>query len=167
MQNKVYVEAQIEWPKLQESDRDMGNNLKEGSDLRKKIEQMDGQYAVKIMYGEDTKQKMIEAGVPTGGMVGQLYKEDHYKATRGHVNPNFVDSATGKKGVVVGPPKVWKEDDDGVLVEWDFEADGLIGNGSRAVIKLDVYRDMKVTLDALKIVDHVPFVPEASDGSVF
>ena len=33
MQNKVYVEAQIEWPKLQESDRDMGNNLKEGSDL--------------------------------------------------------------------------------------------------------------------------------------
>ena len=72
MGKKVYVEAEIEWPKLQESDRDMGNNLKEGSDLRKKLEEMDGQYVVKIMYGEDTKEKMIEAGVPTGGLVGQF-----------------------------------------------------------------------------------------------
>ena len=62
----------------------------------------------------------------------------------------------------MGPPRVLKEDADGVLVDWDFEADGLI---SKVVAKLDVWDGKLTTLEAVKVVEHVPY--EASDGSAF
>jgi hypothetical protein len=170
MGKKVYVECPVNWAKLREEDRDMGKNMQEGSDARNKIDEVQGRYTVQLMLDKDTKKKMVSDGVPNKGMQAQLFKEDqegteYFSARRGHFNPKFKDQNTGEMGVVMGPPRVLKEDADGVLVDWDFEADGLIGNGSKVVAKLDVWDGKLTTLEAVKVVEHVPY--EASDGSAF
>ena len=170
MGKKVYVECPVNWAKLREEDRDMGKNMQEGSDARLKIDEVQGRYTVQLMLDKDTKKKMVSDGVPNKGMQAQLFKEDqegteYFSARRGHFNPKFKDQNTGEYGVIMGPPRVLKEDADGVLVDWDFEADGLIGNGSKVVAKLDVWDGKLTTLEAVKVVEHVPY--EASDGSAF
>lgn len=154
------------YPKLQESSRDMGENLPDG-DLKNKLEACQGMYVLNVYISDEEKKKMIADGVPNKGMAGQLFKEDNdgdkfYKCTRKHFNPRFTDKETGEKGVVMGPPKVLKEVD-GQNVEWDWEEDGLIGNGSKVKVRISVWDDKLVEIKAVKVLEHVPF--ESTSGS--
>jgi|TARA_R110002072_G_scaffold247710_1_gene406895 hypothetical protein len=168
MGKKVYVECSVNWAKLQESDRDMGKNMPEGSDARAKIEEVQGRYTVQLMLDEDSKKKMVEDGVPNKGMQAQLFKEDqdgneYFSARKGHFNPKFKDEVTGEYGVTMGPPRVRKTNEDGVIVPWDFNEDGLIGNGSRVIALLDVWDGKLTTLEAIKVVEHVAYEADGSD----
>lgn len=167
MGKKVYFEATLQWAKLREEDRDFGKNLPEDSDQRKKIEAEDGHYIVNCYITPQVKKQMIADGVPNKNMQAQLFKEDDegnlfYKAKRPHFNTKLTDRETGERGVVMGAPKIVKEDGS---TPWDWEEDGLIGNGTKAIVKLDVWDGKIVTLEAIKITEHVPFVAEAPEGA--
>jgi hypothetical protein len=50
---------------------------------------------------------------------------------------------------------------------WDWEEDGLVGNGSKAIVKLDVWEGKITTLEKVAIVDHVVYESNTDDRSVF
>lgn len=162
MAKKVYVPCKLFWAKLKPENRDMGKNLPEGSDQRNKIEAEQGHYLVNCVIDRETKAQMIKDGIPNKGMQGQLFKEESdgtmfYKAKRPHFNPRMKDQVTNESGIEMGPPKVVKEAEDGELVLWDWETDGLIGNGTDAIVKFDVWDGKIITLEAIKIINHVPY----------
>ncbi len=170
MGKTVVVECEIEWAKLREEDRDMGPN--DGSDMALNMQAKQGVYVVNLMLDEDTKDKMISDGVPNKGLQAQLFKTNKegrmfYKATRPHFNPKFKNRQTGEQGVVVGPPAMFKKVGKDDHVAWDWEKDGVLGNGTKVIAKLDVW-DGKITqLEKISVVDHVVFEPEAEDRSAF
>ena len=169
MGKTVLVECEVEWAKLRPEDRDMGPN--DGSDMANTFAMKQGVYVVNLMLDEKTKSKMISDGVPNSGLQAQLFKTNkegrmYYKSTRPHFNPKFTDQETGEQGVVVGPPAMFKKVDND-YVAWDWETDGLIGNGTKALVKLDVWEGKITTLEKLAVVDHVPYESKVEDRSVF
>ena len=168
---EVVVECELEWAKLREEDRDHGPN--DGSDMAINMEAKKGIYVVNLMLTDESKAKMIEDGVPNKGLQAQLFKTDkngrmYYKATRPHFNPKFKNQATGEQGVVIGSPAMFKEEG-GEHIPWDWEVDGLVGNGSYATVKLDVW-DGKITqLEKISISNQVVYVSDrqTEDRSVF
>ena len=168
MGKKVYVECELEWTKLREEDRDMGTNLMEGSDQRNNIEAKQGLYIVNCVIDEDAKSKMIADGIPNKGLQAQLFKvskegKDFYKATRPHVNPKFFDKETGTQGVVMGAPAVLKWVD-GEYINWDWDDDGLIGNGSKATVKFDVWDGKITTMEKVLITEHLIYEANNDEG---
>ena len=166
MGKKVYVECQLEWTRLREDNRDMGPE--DGSDLSRKIESKQGQYIVDCLISDEEEKTMLEQGVPNKGLHAGNWKTNKegnrlYKAKRGHFNPMFKDKDTGEMGVVTGPPKVFKLVD-GEYLPWDWETDGLIGNGSKATVKLDVYKDRVVTMEKVCINELVVYEAEEEGG---
>ena len=166
MGKKVYVECELEWTKLREEDRDMGP--RDGSDMANNFDAKQGIYVVNCVVNEDAKNKMVADGIPNKGLQAQLFKtskegKGFYKATRPHVNPKFVDKETGQQGVVMGPPKVLKMID-GDYIEWDWEADGLIGNGSKATVKFDVWDGKITTMEKVLVTDHLKFEANNDEG---
>ena len=93
-------------------------------------------------------------------------KAKYYKATRPHFNPKFVNQETGEQGVLVGPPAMFKRSGED-YVAWDWEEDGLIGNGSKVIVKLDVWDGKITTLEKVAVVDHVVYESKVEDRSVF
>lgn len=182
MGKKVYFPAKARWAKLRPADRDIGKNLPEGSDTRLKIEAEQGHYLLNAYIDRDTKKAMIDLGIPNKGMVGQLFKEDDtgelwYKCKRPHFNPRLKNRDTGEMGVVNGAPVVYKtshggvtvvnnkpifQEEDATLIEWDWEEDGLIGNDSDIIVKLDVWDGKIVTFEGIIVVNHVKY--EAQGG---
>ena len=166
MGKKVYVECELEWTKLREEDRDMGP--RDGSDMANNFDAKQGIYVVNCVVNEDAKNKMVADGIPNKGLQAQLFKtskegKGFYKATRPHVNPKFVDKETGQQGVVMGPPKVLKMID-GDYIEWDWEADGLIGNGSKATVKFDVWDGKITTMEKVLVTDHLKYEANSDEG---
>lgn len=163
----VDFEGIIEFAKVFEGNRDMGDNLMEGSDARNKIEAEQGHYVCNVYITPETKKAMIKAGVPNKGMIGQLFKEDDegnlfYKCKRPHFNPRL---KANEGGMVMGPPKVVYVDDEGKNAEWDFDTKGFIGNTSTVKVRLDVWEQKIVTLHAIKVLEEVEYDPEGnSDG---
>ena len=169
MGKTVVVECEIEWAKLREEDRDMGPN--DGSDMAINMQAKQGVYVANLMLTEETKQKMIADGVPNKSLQAQLFKTDkegrmYYKATRPHFNPKFKNLETGEQGVVVGPPAMFKKVGEN-HVPWDWETDGLIGNGSKVIVKLDVWEGKITQLEKVSVVEHVVYESNADDRSVF
>lgn len=168
----IYLEGEARYAKVFEDNRDMGENLPEGSDQRNKIESTEGQYVIDVMVTPEAKAKAIADGIPTKGMIGMLWRTDAegndvYKAKRKHYNPNMFNKETDEKGVIQGPPVIKKATEDG-LADWDFEQDGFIGNGSKVVLKMAVWEGKIVDLKAIKVVEHVEFVPgEGNDEEDF
>ena len=168
MGKKVYVECELEWTKLREEDRDMGSNLMEGSDQRNNIEAKQGLYVVNCVIDDAAKNKMVADGIPNKGLQAQLFKtskegKDFYKATRPHFNPKFRNQETGEQGVVTGAPAVLKMVD-GEYINWDWEADGLIGNGSKATVKFDVWDGKITTMEKVLVTDHLKYEADNDEG---
>ena len=107
---------------------------------------------------------MIKDGIPNRGMMAQLFKVDkegkeYYKAKRPHLNPKFVNKDTGENGVVMGPPEILMQTDSG-YEPYSWDDLGLIGNGTQAIIKFDVWDGKIVTMEKIAITEHVPYVNE-------
>ena len=63
-----------------------------------------------------------------------------------------------------------KMDGDTVNDRWDFEMDGLIGNGSKVRVKLVMYGEGNMAghrLEKLGVLDLVSYVPDADMASGF
>ena len=170
MGKKVYVECELEWTKLREEDRDMGP--RDGSDMANNFDAKQGIYVVNCVIDEATKDKMVADGIPNKGLQAQLFKtskegKDFYKATRPHFNPKFRNMETSEQGVTIGEPAMFKQVGED-HVPWDWEVDGLVGNGSKAIVKLDVW-DGKITqLEKVSVTNHVVYEGKDSDDrSVF
>jgi hypothetical protein len=169
MGKTVVVECEIEWAKLREEDRDMGPN--DGSDMALNMEAKQGVYVVNLLLTEESKAKMISDGVPNKGLQAQLFKTNKegrmfYKATRPHFNPKFRNQETGEMGVTVGPPALFAKEGEN-YVPWDWDKYGLIGNGSKAIVKLDVWDGKITTLEKVAVTDHVVYESTLEDRSVF
>tara|TARA_B110000858_G_scaffold153198_1_gene174578 strand:- start:155 stop:661 length:507 start_codon:yes stop_codon:yes gene_type:complete len=166
MGKKVYVECELEWTKLREEDRDMGP--RDGSDMANNFDVKQGIYVVNCVIDDATKSKMVADGIPNKGLQAQLFKtskegKSFYKATRPHVNPKFFDKETGEQGVVMGAPKVLKMVE-GEYVNWDWDTDGLIGNGSRATVKFDVWDGKITTMEKVLVTDHLKYEVNNDEG---
>jgi len=167
----VYVEGTAQYARVFDGDQDLGKNLPEDSDQRIKLESIQGQYVMNLFLTPEAKKKAIADGIPNKGMVGQLWKEDdegntYYKCTRKHFNPKFTDRDTGEQGVVMGPPVIVKDTPEGVK-PWDKDADGLIGNDSKVVVKFNVWDGKIAEMMAVKIVEHVKYEPASMNEGDF
>lgn len=150
----VDFEGTAKFAKIFEANRDMGENLMDG-DQKDKIQTEQGHYVMNVGIDLETKKEMIDKGVPDKGMVGQLFKEDsegnaYYKCKRPHFNPRI----NRGEGLTMGPPVVL----DAENKPWDEET--LVGNGSRVKVRLDVWEGKIVTLHAIKVLEHVEYVPD-------
>ena len=164
----IYVTGTAQFAKVFEGQQDLGANLPEGSDQRNKLESCKGQFVMNLFMDKDTKKKAIADGIPTKGMTGQLWKETddgeiYYKCTRKNFNTKFTDKVTGEQGVLMGPPKVFMQEENGIR-EWNLETDGAIGNGSTVVVKFNVWQDKICEMEAVKVVEHVKYEPETNEG---
>ncbi len=163
----VYMHGKIRYAKVFEHNRDTGENLQPG-DMKDKIVLTQGQYVCDLVVTPEEKAKAIANGIPNKGMIGMRWKEnsdgdDFYKASRKHFNPNMIDKGTGEKGVIQGPPEILKKVD-GENVPWVFDEDGYIGNDSEVVLKMNVWQDKIVDLQAILVLEHVEFVPDENQG---
>ena len=166
MGKKVYVNCELEWTKLREEDRDMGP--RDGSDMANNFDAKQGIYVVNCVIDDETKNKMVADGIPNKGLQAQLFKtskegKGFYKATRPHFNPKFRNQETGEQGVVTGAPAVLKMVD-GEYVNWDWDADGLIGNGSKATVKFDVWDGKITTMEKVLVTDHLKYEANNDEG---
>ena len=166
MGKKVYVECELEWTKLREEDRDMGP--RDGSDMANNFDAKQGVYVVNCVIDDATKNKMVADGIPNKGLQAQLFKTSKegkafYKATRPHFNPKFKNQETGEQGVVTGAPAVLKMVD-GEYINWDWDADGLIGNGSKATVKFDVWDGKITTMEKVLVTDHLKYEANNEEG---
>ena len=167
MSNKtVYIEGYARF--MRPFYLDKGENLDEGSEIRKKIEETDGIYVGDIVLDfdnrDDAEEYLNSKGVPTDGMMGNLLKRDketkevYYRAKRPNVDYNLNKSKdSDEKGLEFGAPRVVDSENK----TWD--EDVLIGNGSKVTMKLNVWKGSKVTKvrwDGLRVDDLVEYVPE-------
>ena len=135
MANKtIILEGTVEWPKLFESNRDLGGD---DNDAARVIAAAGGRYKVNFYPDdpEDFKTLCLNLGVPLNSMGHDLIKEkDGRKFFRPYRNHNPKVTA---KGVEIigsgGAPKVM--DDDGNT--WDEEVP--IGNGSSVKLAVETY----------------------------
>jgi len=157
MSNKskfVTIDAELEYAQVFFENRDMGNDQVDHSDT-------DGMYKVTLILDEDNRNKAIEAGAPEKQGAHLQFKpferdgKTLYKTTvrRPQLHPRFMkqdeNGQNTDERLVVGPPKVfdlnaalaaWSEAGekgrlDDYARDWTHE-DGLIGNGTKAKVKL-------------------------------
>lgn len=158
-QNKtkyVTLDAELEYAQVFYENRDMGNEHVDHSDT-------DGVYKVTLILDEENKDKAIAGGCPEKqGAFAQFkpFERDGktlYKFTvrRPHIHPKFMvmdenNNPTDQR-LILGPPqtfdleaakKAWQEAGekgrlDQYATQWTVQ-DGLIGNGTKAKVKLSI-----------------------------
>jgi hypothetical protein len=116
-----------------------------------------GHYVLTVDITPETKAKMIADGVPDKGMVGQLFKQDDqgnlsYKCKRPHFNPRLNKG----EGEVMGAPVVM----DAASDLWDESV--VIGKDSKLKIRLDVWDDKIVTLQAVRVLELQEYTPDTT-----
>lgn len=161
----VYLTGKAQYARLREDNRDMGSNLPEGSDQRNKIEAEEGHYIMNLVVTPEAKKQAIADGVPNKGMTGQLWKETaegdpFYKCKRVHKNTKLKDRETGEQGVIMGAPKVLLVNAEGKNEPYD----GDIGNDSVVTVKLSVWDDKIVTMEAVRIDELIEWVRDEDDN---
>lgn len=158
----IYFDGEARYARIFPGQEDIGANLPEGEQKRK-FQEAQGFYTMDVVIDKETKKKMIADGIPGKGMSGQLFKEvvDKdtgedlliYRVRREVFNSKLTDKETDEQGVYLGAPKVINSD--GKL--WDRETMGDIGNGSKVTVKVSVWSESKVTLQAVKVNDLVEY----------
>ena len=161
----VYMTGKASYARLREDNRDMGENLPDG-DQKRNIEAVQGKYVMNLFVDRETKLQGIKDGLPKTGMSGQLWKEDDegnifYKCTRQHFNPKFVNEEKGQDGIL-GAPKVVIKTENGLE-----PYTGNIGNDSIVTVKLSVWNESKVELQAVRIDELVEWETVDNDEDYF
>lgn len=181
---KIY-DCPIYYAKVFESNRDMAEMF----------DGVQGIYKVTMALTPEQIQDLKDSGVPETALGYQTFKEmtigddqiTSYVAKRPHVSKNLKDEVTGEPQFM-GPPLVfdynkaveaWKEAGGIGFVTKDHKTpwtmeDGLIGNGTKAKVKLSIYRGKNkankptcvVTLEEVAIVDLVRYENNISDDEV-
>jgi len=178
----VIVDAILEYAKVFEQNRDMGNDKVD-------LSETDGEYKVHILVDDANMQKMLDAGVPAKqGAFAQFHKKEFegqtlnmFRAKRAHKHKHFkaydADGNLTNEPLVLGEPVVFDYNDfiskqaDNIgkkpheyITKLTIE-DGLIGNGTKAKVKLRVENGTsgkgkaftKVQLESVGITDLVVY----------
>lgn len=177
----MIITASLMYPKIHAGTRDYGNGK------RIDFTDTDGRYAVDCIIDEDTKDRMIAAGVPDVSMGHKMFRPTDdsmfiYRTWRPHLNKYLKDDSGNP--VVLGPPDVfmYNEAKERMLAAgetnikpfieaYDEGENGLVGSGSVAQIKLSVTEtkngNMLVRLEAVGVTDLVPYGLTEDDGDDF
>ena len=146
----VTLDAELEYAQVFYENRDMGNAQVDHSDT-------DGVYKVTLILDEDGVNKAIDAGCPHQFKPFERDGKTLYKFTvrRPHVHPRFMvmdeNNQPTDERLTLGPPQVfdlniakkaWEDAEqkgrlDQYSTPWTIQ-DGLIGNGSKAKVKIAV-----------------------------
>lgn len=175
----IILDVLLHYVKVFEENRDMGNDKVDHSDT-------DGIYSVDLELTLEQVDQLKALGVPAATLGYQTFKKreegDNYtfKVKRPHVSKYLKDDE-GKRQVM-GPPlvfdynaalKAWDEAGragrfDEYIAPWKM-ADGLIGNGTRAKVKLSVYKGKAtiVTLERIGFTELVQYTGADSESVYF
>tara|TARA_R100001460_G_scaffold44205_10_gene80887 strand:+ start:1646 stop:2182 length:537 start_codon:yes stop_codon:yes gene_type:complete len=146
---KITVTGIAQWAKVFEENRDLDGYQGQWRDT-------DGRCTIEMILDEDNTARIKAAGCMSSGKDDPEGRGRAFKFTRKFDTPNDWDG---------GAPSVYKPD--GTV--WDFEADGPIGNGSEALVELDIYKNKQYStvttrLERIKVMNHVSY-DGASGGS--
>ena len=173
----ITYDAVLEWAKVFEFNRDMGS-----PEYPK--EETNGEYQLTTIVDEETKAKMIAAGIPEVSMGWPQFKpaEDGkfaYRTKRPHQS-KWLKERDGSP-VVLGPPEVFffnesvakmkAEGGDTIepyIVHHNPDVDGLISNGSEAKVKLSIYSQGSkriIQLQRVALTSLIPYFDQAANNS--
>ncbi len=144
----VTVEGELYYARLHEDNMDKGDYH----------EKTNGQFNVVFVPADnDQMQALIDAGFPEVSMGNQMIKplkaandRPSVKLKRPNVHPSGIEDFGGAPVVNKGKTNT----------PWDFIADGEIGNGTKAAVKLCIYGSgstASVRLERVGILEHVPY----------
>lgn len=109
-------------------------------------------YKIDLILDKEQRKLLKDSG---SALKGKFDDDGNFVAT-------FKRKHKGPFEKASGPPKVTKADGS----KWDIEADGVIGNGSKVEIVVEVY-DTKMApgtrLVSVRVLEHVPYVKEEHD----
>lgn len=154
----IVMDGYIKWARLRTSEMD--TKFVPDGQYNAEFYPEDQENLDKIMSEAKARGKKIALKDPYDGEGFGIGK--YFKIYRNHVNRSVEEFG--------GPPVVVKMDGDTVNNRWDFEMDGLIGNGSKVRIKLVMYGDGNMAghrLEKLGVLDLVSYVPDADMASGF
>ena len=171
--SKHTMEMILEYAKIFPQNADMGSPT--GSKAAKAVHDKGGQYIVNAYFtSEEQIQELVEAGLNLNPMNSPRIIEGNsdfgigkFMKLKRDVNDNIKTFENkGKETVVnyggpVGVVNLTKGQDNKSW--WSLEEDGLIGNGTRAMVQFEMYADGSgLRLKNVGITDHVPY--ESSNG---
>ena len=154
----IVMDGYIKWARLRTSEMD--TKFVPDGQYNAEFYPEDQENLDKIMSEAKARGKKIALKDPYDGEGFGIGK--YFKIYRNHVNRSVEEFG--------GPPVVVKMDGDTVNDRWDFEMDGLIGNGSKVRIKVVMYGDGNMAghrLEKLGVFDLVSYVPDADMASGF
>lgn len=156
----IVMDGYIKWARLRTSEMD--TKFVPDGQYNAEFYPEDQENLDKIMSEAKERGKKIALKDPYDGEGFGTGK--YFKIYRNHVNRSVEEFG--------GPPVVFKmgEDYEGIVKRWDFETDGLIGNGSRVRVKLVMYGEGNMAghrLEKLGVLDLVSYVPDADMASGF
>jgi hypothetical protein len=160
--------GELFYAQIFEQNRDMGGDQ---NDAAQAVAAKGGQYSVIFIPKDDAElQKMKDIGYPESSMGYPQIKTYDYadgrtgmKLKRPHTHPSIPDLG--------GAPDILDWTDGQSDKVWDMDVDGEVGNGSRAVVRISVYKRKEgatpiVRLESVAIVEHEVFEREASSDTV-
>ena len=182
----VQIDAFFFFFKAYEENRDTAERAKRQGvthkGVLKGLEASEGKYTVEVIPATQDDLDKVQK-VLTDDLYGgrKRYKDvdlgagKSFELERKHLNKHvFKDRETGeeKEYDFGGQPEiVWFNDDKGKNVKWDIENDGLIGNGTLAKVKFQVYMPDGVPttadtirLEKLGIIDHVTYETDGGNS---
>ena len=175
----VQINDYMFWAKVFEENSDTVERAKRQGvthkGVLKGLEASEGKYTVEVIPATQDDLDKVQK-VLTDDLYGgrHRYKDvdlgvgKSFELERKHLNKHvFKDRETGEeKEYDFGgqPDIVWFNDDKGKNVKWNIETDGLIGNGTLAKVKFQVYMPDgvpttadTVRLEKIGIIDHVTY----------
>ena len=168
MANKTWktYDAELMYAQVFERNMDKGST---DTDAGRTVLEKGGQYKVTMIVDQDTKDQMVDDGIPEVSMGYQMFTPVEgrdgfysYVAKRPHLS-NFTDQDTGEKQPF-GPPNVVDYPatlEAGESVYWDTEVN--IGNHSKGKVKIFKWENGNkriVRLESVGVIEHVPYADQ-------
>lgn len=144
----VVMDGYLKWARLQESDMDT-KFVPEGQ-FNAEFYPEDGTQLDKIQLEADLRDKDLLVKDPYDGIGYGMGK--WIKISRNNINRTVEEFG--------GPPTIVKMDDNEPAGDWDFETDGLIGNGSKVRVKVIFYGTGNLAghrIEKIGVLDHIPY----------
>ena len=170
----VNVTGYAEYAKVFPENRDMPG-MTDHPGVNKMLKQHDGQYSMNFYPENEDEMKKLFGPLSEkmyGG--GDRLKEGNPELGLGKFislkrkHKDIKQKANGEEIDLGGTPQIVHWDEDSKGKQWSYENDGLIGNGSKVIVKFTVYGEgetQSVRLEKVGIIDHVPF--EMAEGDRF
>jgi len=154
----LIVDGYIKWARLREEDKD--TKFQEHGQYNAEFYPETQQELDKIVKEVTSRDKEINPKTPHDGVAYGVGK--WVKVSRNHVHHKIEEFG--------GTPPVVKMDGETVAGDWDWDEDGVLGNGTKVRVKLVCYGSGRMSgmrLEKVGVLEHVPYDPEMQEASGF